>query len=138
MRKNSIIGTIVATFSVISPAVAQSYEWVFVTRGVEPDEIYHIDVKSIQRRGNQVVFWDKASSIERLQEDEYKSQVAIDCKYKKFKVIYAVFYDKDGRNSNTFGRDIWYPIVPQSINDAKRRFVCEGYRQKDPLAKSAQ
>lgn len=134
MQLKFIVGTIASALWVTSPVIAESYDWVFVARGKEPGEVYHIDVKSIQRHGTQAVFWEMASSIEKLQQNEYKSQVAIDCKTNKFKVLYAVFYDKEGRNSNTFGRAIWYPIVPQSINDLKRRFVCEGYRPKDPLA----
>lgn len=112
-------------FSLMCSSQAHAYQWEKIASGMEPDEEYFVDKESIEVDGDIVTFWDLSSSVKRLKYKKTKTKVQMNCKEKSYKIDHIVTYDKNDQSEMSRGFDQWLPIVPQTINEMKMKYVCK-------------
>jgi hypothetical protein len=117
--------------------VAYSANWVKVAATVDGEEVIFIDTQSIQRSGNSVTYWERMNNSTRTKQGDLssKSQKTINCVTRDFRILYFIFYDdlnNQGKITSSFSADTlpenlksWKPIVPESIMESSRKYLCK-------------
>lgn len=111
--------------SLMCSSQAHAYQWEKIASGREPDEEYFVDKESILVDGEIVSFWDMSSSVKKLKLKKLKTKMQINCADKTFKIDHIVTYEKNDMSEMSRGFDEWLPIVPQTINEMKMKYVCK-------------
>lgn len=125
MRKSTKVIAASVAFSLMFSSQAHAYQWEKIASGMEPDEEYFVDKESIEVDGDIVTFWDMASSVKKFKYKKTKTKVQMNCKEKSYKIDHIVTYDKNDQSEMSRGFDEWFPVVPQTINEMKMKYVCK-------------
>lgn len=110
---------------------AATRNWVLAATGADKSRIYvdSLSIVYLDDEPSQVVFWGKTTnSVNRIGGKLYRSNIfrdQIDCADDTIAFGPATFYDYRGRvvySDSNWGE--WQNIVPESIAEAERDFVC--------------
>lgn len=122
------LGAAIAALMLASSA--QAAEWWYVTEAAS-DDVFFVDTQSMVSAGGVATFWYYAIN-NKVKDGVFgnKSHTSIDCTKRKITYLISVYYDTDGKATGTFGSQPAVDVIPDTVADGIRKFVCAAPAQR--------
>jgi hypothetical protein len=104
--------------------MAETADWIEVTKNAPGTAIYSIDVASIHYDGDRVTFWDKRELSDDPSFKELRGYNEVDCKEERYRTFRITGYDKNGKSDTNSDEGQWQHIEPSTAMVAFYRYVC--------------
>lgn len=105
--------------------MAETADWIEVTKNASGTAIYSIDAASIHYDGDRVTFWDKRELSDDPIFKEMRGYNEVDCKEERYRTLRITGYDKNGKSDTDSDEGQWQHIEPNTAMIAFYRFVCK-------------
>ena len=105
--------------------MAETADWIEVTKNASGTAIYSIDATSIHYDGDRVTFWDKRELSDDPLFKEMRGYNEVDCKEERYRTLRITGYDKNGKSDTDSDEGQWQHIEPNTAMIAFYRFVCK-------------